>query len=219
MHNLSHYDSESNSGLKQMQTLRDFEVLIIGAGHNGLAAARVLAGKGIRVLVLEKNAYVGGMAGTREIFKGCRNEVGASCLFPIADEILDYFKFERYGVEFIELPVMAINLVGGGHKPLIFYSQQRRQMWHILRNHGLAAMLGFIKLFRFIAYPASVMDRFTPGLDQRDAELRFLAAVSIQRVSHCREDAVRLNYRFGVLACNVDLVGRLAGRILVHQMY
>ena len=46
------------------------------------------------------------------VFKGCRNEVGASCLFPIADEILEYFAFEKNGVEFLELPVMAINLVG-----------------------------------------------------------------------------------------------------------
>jgi phytoene dehydrogenase-like protein len=140
-----------------------YDAIVVGAGHNGLAAARILADKGSSVLVLEKNNYVGGMAGTREIFKGCRNEVGASCLFPIADEILDYFQFEQHGVEFIKLPVMAINLVGAGHKPLIFYSQQRRQLWHILRHHGLGAMLGFIKLVKFISYPASVMDRFTAG--------------------------------------------------------
>ena len=140
-----------------------YDVIVIGAGHNGLAAANVLADEGARVLVLEKNSYVGGMAGTREIFQGCRNEVGASCLFPIADEILDYFEFEKHGVEFIELPVMAINLVGTQYEPLIFFSKRGRQLWHILRWHGLAAMVGFAKLMKFIAYPASVMDRFTPG--------------------------------------------------------
>ncbi len=154
---------------------QDYDVIVIGAGHNGLAAARILADKGVKVLVLEKNNYVGGMAGTREIFKGCRNEVGASCLFPIADEILDYFQFEKHGAEFIELPVMAINLVGPGAKPLMFYKKQGRQLWHLLRHHGFGALLGFIKLVRFITYPASVMDRFTAGrapktLDQLLAE-------------------------------------------------
>ena len=72
-----------------------FDAIVVGAGHNGMAAAQVLANEDYKVLVLEKNAYVGGMAGTREIFKGCRNEVGASCLFPIADEILEYFAFEK----------------------------------------------------------------------------------------------------------------------------
>ena len=145
------------------EAAQDRDVIIIGAGHNGLAAARVLADKGVDVLVLEKNNYVGGMAGTREIFKDCRNEVGASCLFPIADEILDYFQFEQNGAEFIDLPVMAINLAGAGNKPLMFYKKRSRQFWHLLRDHGIGALLGFSKLARFISYPASVMDRFTPG--------------------------------------------------------
>ena len=45
----------------------DYDVIVIGAGHNGLAATALLAARGLRVLCLEKNAYVGGMAGTREI--------------------------------------------------------------------------------------------------------------------------------------------------------
>jgi phytoene dehydrogenase-like protein len=45
----------------------DFDVIVIGAGHNGLAATALLAARGLRALCLEKNAYVGGMAGTREI--------------------------------------------------------------------------------------------------------------------------------------------------------
>jgi phytoene dehydrogenase-like protein len=56
----------------------DYDVVVIGAGHNGLAATALLAARGLRVLCLEKNAYVGGMAGTREILSGCRNDVGAS---------------------------------------------------------------------------------------------------------------------------------------------
>ena len=69
------------------------EVIVIGAGHNGLAAAATLAKQSVNVLVLEKNGYVGGMTGTREILKGCRNEVGASCLFPLADEVVDALDF------------------------------------------------------------------------------------------------------------------------------
>ncbi len=87
-----------------------YDCIIVGAGHNGLATALVLARNGRRVLVLEKNNFVGGMGGTREILKGCRNEVGASCLFPLSAEIKRYFDFESHGVELIPLPVMAVNL-------------------------------------------------------------------------------------------------------------
>jgi hypothetical protein len=110
------------------------------------------------------------MASTQEIFPGCRNEVGASALFPIASEVLDFLQFERHGAEFIDLPVMAINLAGPGHKPIMFYRSARRQLWHLLRHHGPAALAGFAKFAKFVAYPASVMDRFRPGCTPRSLD-------------------------------------------------
>ena len=62
-----------------MSSTGSWDVIVVGAGHNGLAAAALLAKRGLRVLCLEKNGYVGGMAGTREILSGCRNDVGAAC--------------------------------------------------------------------------------------------------------------------------------------------
>ena len=112
-----------------------FDCIIIGAGHNGLASGLVLARNGKRVLVLEKNGYVGGMGATREIFQGCRNEVGASCLFPLSAEIRAYFDFENHGVELLPLPVMAINLTGANGRPLIFFKNPLRLSFKIGRAH------------------------------------------------------------------------------------
>ena len=50
----------------------NYDVIIIGAGHNGLVAAGYLAKAGRRVLVLEKRDAVGGAAVTEEIFPGFR---------------------------------------------------------------------------------------------------------------------------------------------------
>jgi len=138
-----------------------FDAIVIGAGHNGLAAALVLARNGRRVMVLEKNDYVGGMGGTREIFKGCRNEVGASCLFPLSAEIKAYFDFESHGVELIPLPVMAVNLVGADGRPLIFFKSPLRTSFNLLRQFGPGAMLGFARFLKFCQYPARILDRFT----------------------------------------------------------
>jgi phytoene dehydrogenase-like protein len=140
---------------------KHFDSIVVGAGHNGLAAATVLARNGQSVLVLEKNDYVGGMGGTREIFKGCKNEVGASVMFPLSREIKDYFDFESLGVEFIPLPVMAVNLCGARGRALVFFKNPLRLAFDVFRNFGFKAMLGMIRLLEFCKYPAQVIDRFT----------------------------------------------------------
>jgi phytoene dehydrogenase-like protein len=145
-----------------VSTTYDCDVVVIGAGHNGLAATALLAARGLRVLCLEKNAYVGGMAGTREILTGCRNDVGASLLFPLAKGVEEELELARYGVEFIDLPIMASNLNSKDSPPAIFYANPARMALYVLRHFGVRAMVGFVRLLAFCKYPASLMHRFKP---------------------------------------------------------
>ena len=140
----------------------EVDAVVIGAGHNGLAATALLAARGLRVLCLEKNAYVGGMAGTREILTGCRNDVGASLLFPLAKGLEEELELRRYGVEFIDLPIMASNLCAPDAPAAIFYANPLRMALSVLRHFGVGAMVGFARLMAFCRYPAGLMDRFTP---------------------------------------------------------
>ncbi len=52
--------------------MADYDVIVIGAGHNGLVTAGYLAKAGRRVLVLERRERVGGAAVTEEVFPGFR---------------------------------------------------------------------------------------------------------------------------------------------------
>lgn len=45
-----------------------YDVVILGAGHNGLVAAAYLARAGLSVLLLEKNDYLGGATTSRRVF-------------------------------------------------------------------------------------------------------------------------------------------------------
>ncbi len=117
----------------------DYDVIVVGAGHNGLAATALLARRGLRVLCLEKNAYVGGMAGTRGILSGCRNDVGASLLFPLAKGVAEELELARYGVEQIDLPIMASNFNSTSSPPAIFYANPLR-MAYVLRHFGVRAI-------------------------------------------------------------------------------
>jgi phytoene dehydrogenase-like protein len=50
--------------------MSDYDVIIIGAGHNGLVAGSYLAKAGRKVAVVEKSAEVGGAAVSEEFAPG-----------------------------------------------------------------------------------------------------------------------------------------------------
>src|ERR1700730_4072806 len=51
---------------------RDYDVISVGSGHHGLIAAAYLAKVGKRVLVLERQDYIGGGCVTKELAPGFR---------------------------------------------------------------------------------------------------------------------------------------------------
>ena len=53
----------------------DFDAIVIGAGHNGLAAAALLQGAGLHTVCLDAKLYAGGMASTVELFDGYKFEI------------------------------------------------------------------------------------------------------------------------------------------------
>ena len=57
--------------------MQTYDVVIIGAGHNGLTCAAYLGMAGLKVKVLERRSVVGGAAVTEEFCPGFRNSVAA----------------------------------------------------------------------------------------------------------------------------------------------
>src|SRR5260370_39242630 len=45
-----------------------YDVVLLGAGHNGLVAASYLGRAGLSVLLLEKNDYIGGATTSQKVF-------------------------------------------------------------------------------------------------------------------------------------------------------
>lgn len=85
-----------------MRRNKDFDVAIIGGGHNGLTAAVYLAQAGINSIVLEKNAAVGGAAFTEEFHPGFRNSVAAYTVSLLNPKVIADLELGRFGLKIVE---------------------------------------------------------------------------------------------------------------------
>jgi phytoene dehydrogenase-like protein len=81
------------------------EVVIVGAGHNALVAAFYLAQKGLKPLVLERRAMVGGAAVTEEFHPGFRCSTVAHAGGPPLASIVRDMQLARHGLRKLESPV------------------------------------------------------------------------------------------------------------------
>src|SRR5260221_393440 len=82
--------------------MNETDVVIIGAGHNGLTCAAYLAMAGLRVKVVERRKVVGGAAVTEEFHPGFRNSVAAYTVSLLNPQIISDLKLADHGLRIVE---------------------------------------------------------------------------------------------------------------------
>ncbi len=82
------------------------DVLVIGAGHNGLTCACYLARAGLSVTVLERRDVVGGAAVTEEFLPGFRNSLAAYTVSLLHPQVIRDLRLAEHGMTILERPML-----------------------------------------------------------------------------------------------------------------
>lgn len=80
---------------------KSYDVIVAGAGHNGLTTAAYLAKAGLKVLVVEKNDWVGGAAVSRSVHDGWTYSNCSYVCSLLRREIARDLDLPKYGLQVI----------------------------------------------------------------------------------------------------------------------
>jgi phytoene dehydrogenase-like protein len=100
--------------LNASQARTTWDVVVVGAGHNGLTAGAMLARAGLTTLVVERREVIGGCCVTEEIAPGCRASTTSYIASMLRPEVIRELSLGRYGLRMIPCePALQVALENG----------------------------------------------------------------------------------------------------------
>lgn len=173
-----------------------YDVIVVGAGHNGLTAACYLARAGYKVCVLERRDVVGGAAVTEELIPGFKISTASYSLSLLRPDVYRDLELERHGLRFYpKQPQLFVPCEDGRH--FFIWREQERTREEIARISPKDAD-GYV---RFGAFWEEAVSRLRPMVEATDPPL--LADVERWLASRGRQDV----WRLAVAGSAADSVG------------
>ena len=159
-----------------------YDAIVIGSGHNGLAAAVLLQQAGLATVCLDANRYAGGMASTVELFDGYRFEIAGSVQFPTSAVVSRALGLDTLPT--IDMDVMSVSMRGIGDAPLVYYTDPMRMFTHLSEVHGDEAVNGMAMLMAWSQAPTRALGRFDAAQPAKSLDEMYACATNeLERTS------------------------------------
>jgi len=149
--------------------VRDYDAIVVGAGHNGLTAAAYLARAGLRTVVLERRSILGGCCVTEELAPGARASTTSYIATMLRPEVIRDLELARFGLRMTPCsPSLQVPLGGRG---VIRWWQDPERTAAELAEHSAGDARAFVRLDRDLQRLARTLQPFflepPPDLDRR----------------------------------------------------
>jgi phytoene dehydrogenase-like protein len=120
------------------------DAIVVGAGHNGLTAAALLARAGLSTLVLERRAIVGGCCVTEEIAPGCRASTTSYIASMLSPTVIHELNLPAHGLRMVPCdPALVVPFPDGNALP---WWTDRERTAAGLRRYSTSDATRFIQL-------------------------------------------------------------------------
>ena len=104
---------------------QQYDVIVVGAGHNGLVTSGYLQRSGLKTLVLEARHIVGGACVTEEVFPGFKVSTTSYVCSLLRPQIIRDLELEKYGLKFLERDPSSFTPFPDG-RYLMFWADQKK---------------------------------------------------------------------------------------------
>ncbi|MGA2875396.1 MAG: NAD(P)/FAD-dependent oxidoreductase [Nitrososphaerales archaeon] len=155
--------------------MASYDVIVVGAGHNGLVAAGYLSKQGLKVLVVEKSHLPGGCVRTEELFPGFKVNMYSFEQYIIhSTSIIEDLELPKFGLRYYSVDPTIFSPFKDG-KFVLFYKDLEKTVKNIERfsPHDALAYRKFVAEYE-------VLNDLLGGMSQSSPISMLDLAVSLQ---------------------------------------